>query len=173
MFAPHDGQRVTVHPYRRMMGFLMRGRNESAVYFEQRLDLSRTLPWLESHRARLFPLVLHALASTLHERERLNRFTVGRRTYQRNGVYLSFAPFDLDGRFVCPDLRERVIALDARRLGRLPVAIGVASGETKVRPILGALRAGIVRTLVTDVATAEAVVALDEATLTPSDGGPR
>ena len=83
------------------------------------------------------------------------------------------APFDLDGRFVCPALRERVIALDARRLGRLPVAIGVASGENKVRPILGALRAGIVRTLVTDVATAEAVVALDEATLAPSDGGPR
>jgi DNA-binding transcriptional regulator LsrR (DeoR family) len=82
------------------------------------------------------------------------------------------APFDLDGRFVCPALRERVIALDARRLGRLPVAIGVASGDNKVRPILGALRAGIVRTLVTDVATAEAVVALDEATLTPSDGGP-
>ena len=83
------------------------------------------------------------------------------------------APFDLDGRFVCPALRERVIALDARRLGRLPVAIGVASGENKVRPILGALRAGVVRTLVTDVATAEAVVALDEATLTPATGGPR
>ena len=46
-------------------------------------------------------------------------------------------------------------------LGRVPVAIGVASGEAKVRPILGALRAGVVRTLVTDVATAEAVVALD------------
>jgi DNA-binding transcriptional regulator LsrR (DeoR family) len=83
------------------------------------------------------------------------------------------APFDLDGRFVCPVLRERVIALDARRLGRLPVAIGVASGENKVRPILGALRAGVVRTLVTDVATAEAVVALDEATLSPPDGGSR
>ena len=78
------------------------------------------------------------------------------------------APFDLDGRFVCPALRERVIAFEARRLGRLPVAIGVASGESKVRPILGALRAGIVRTLVTDVATAEAVVALDAATLDPT-----
>ena len=74
------------------------------------------------------------------------------------------APFDLDGRFVCPALRDRVIAFDARRLGRVPAAIGVAAGEAKVRPILGALRAGIVRTLVTDVATAEAVVALDEAT---------
>ena len=72
------------------------------------------------------------------------------------------APFDLDGAFVCPALRERVIAFDARRLGDVPVAIGVAAGEAKVRPILGALRAGIVRTLVTDVATAEAVVALAE-----------
>lgn len=78
------------------------------------------------------------------------------------------APFDLDGQFVCPALRERVIALDARRLGRIPVSIGVASGEGKVRPILGALRAGVMRALVTDVATAEAVVALDEATLAPS-----
>jgi len=81
------------------------------------------------------------------------------------------APFDLGGRFVCPALRDRVIAFDARNLGRVPAAIGVASGEAKVRPILGALRAGIVRTLVTDVATAEAVVALDEATLA-AHGGP-
>ena len=83
------------------------------------------------------------------------------------------APFDLDGRFVCPTLRERVIAFDARRLARIPVAIGVASGESKVRPILGALRAGTVRQLVTDVATAEAVVVLDEATLAGSSGRPR
>lgn len=75
------------------------------------------------------------------------------------------APFDLDGRFVCPALRDRVIAFDARRLGRVSAAIAVASGEAKVRPILGALRAGIVRTLVTDVATAEAVVALDASTV--------
>ena len=73
------------------MGFLLRGRNESAVYFEQRLDLTRTLPWLEERDARLFHLILHALASVLHDRERLNRFTVDRRTYQRSGVYLSFA----------------------------------------------------------------------------------
>jgi DNA-binding transcriptional regulator LsrR (DeoR family) len=74
------------------------------------------------------------------------------------------APFDLHGRFVCPALQERVIAFDARDLRRVPVGIGVASGESKVRPILGALRSGIVRTLVTDVMTAEAVVALDDAT---------
>lgn len=71
------------------------------------------------------------------------------------------APFDLDGHFVCPALRKRVVAFDARRLGRIPVSIGVASGEGKVRPILGALRTGVVRTLVTDLASAEAVLALD------------
>lgn len=74
------------------------------------------------------------------------------------------APFDLDGQFVCPALRDRVIAFDARQLGGVPASIGVASGEGKVRPILGALRAGIMRTLVTDVATATAVVALDQTT---------
>lgn len=79
------------------MLFLMRGRNESAVYFEQRLDLSKTLPWLAARnqravsKASLFHLVLHTMASVLHERERLNRFTLGKKTYQRRGVFLSFA----------------------------------------------------------------------------------
>jgi DNA-binding transcriptional regulator LsrR (DeoR family) len=83
------------------------------------------------------------------------------------------APFDLHGRFVCPALHDRVIAFDARELGRVPVAIGVAAGEGKVRPILGALRAGVVRTLVTDVATAEAVIVLDDATVPAPRGRAR
>jgi DNA-binding transcriptional regulator LsrR (DeoR family) len=73
------------------------------------------------------------------------------------------APFDLHGAFVCPALRDRVLAFDARGLGGVPTSIGVGSGARKVRPILGALRSGAVRTLVTDVDTAEAVVALDDA----------
>jgi hypothetical protein len=97
MFGPHDGVRVRPHPYRRMMLFLMRGRNESAVYFEQTLDLTKTMPWIAEwnartdHRATLFHIVLHGLSSVLHERERLNRFTVGRRTFQRKAVFLTFA----------------------------------------------------------------------------------
>lgn len=71
------------------------------------------------------------------------------------------APFDVRGAFVCPALRDRVLAFDARSLGNVPTSIGVGSGERKIQPILGALRAGVVRTLVTDVATAEAVAALD------------
>ena len=73
------------------------------------------------------------------------------------------SPFDIDGRFVCDALRERTIAFDARDLGRIPVRIAVAGGETKVAPILGALRGGMLTTLVSDEPTAEAVIALDDA----------
>jgi deoxyribonucleoside regulator len=68
------------------------------------------------------------------------------------------APFDAEGRFVCDALRDRVIAFDARRLSSVPITIGVAGGLSKVEPILGALRGGLVTTLVTDVRTAEAVL---------------
>ena len=74
------------------------------------------------------------------------------------------SPFDMDGRFVCPTLRDRTIAFDARELPGVPVRIGVAGGPDKIRPILGALRSGILTALVTDQETAEAVVALDDAT---------
>jgi DNA-binding transcriptional regulator LsrR (DeoR family) len=73
---------------------------------------------------------------------------------------LLIAPFDLAGRFVGDELRERTIAFDARRLDRVPVRIAVAGGPSKVRPILGALRAGAVTALVSDVRTAAAVAAL-------------
>lgn len=73
---------------------------------------------------------------------------------------LLIAPFDLTGHFVGKELHKRVIAFDARELPRVPVTIGVGGGPSKVRPILGALRARAVNTLVTDVRSAEAVVEL-------------
>jgi DNA-binding transcriptional regulator LsrR (DeoR family) len=71
------------------------------------------------------------------------------------------APYDIDGRFVGDALRARTIAFDARQLTRVPVTIAVAVGPDKVAPILGALRAGVVKVLITDVRTAEAVATLD------------
>lgn len=79
---------------------------------------------------------------------------------------LLIAPYDLGGRFVGEALRDRTIAFDARELPRVPVRIAVSGGATKVRPMLGALRTGVVTTLVTDVRTAEAVLELEQA------GGP-
>jgi deoxyribonucleoside regulator len=79
------------------------------------------------------------------------------------------APFDLEGRWVGrEELRPRTIAFDAPDLARVPHAIAIAGGATKVAPILGALRAGIAGSLVTDVATARAVLALDDETREPA-----
>jgi deoxyribonucleoside regulator len=78
------------------------------------------------------------------------------------------APYDLAGRFTHRDeLRRRTIAFDAPDLRGVPLSIAVAGGRSKVAPILGALRAGIVDSLVTDVATATAIVALDDETREP------
>ncbi|MEW5992047.1 MAG: sugar-binding domain-containing protein [Chloroflexota bacterium] len=68
-------------------------------------------------------------------------------------------PFDREGRFVGQSIRERIIAVEPEALARVPVTIAVAAGSSKVVPLLGALRTGCIRILVTDVATAEAVIA--------------
>jgi hypothetical protein len=92
-----DGRLAEVPAYRRMMPYLMRGKSESVVYFEQLLDVSRAGIWLDAWnaaggpRATVFHLVLGGLAEVLHERPRLNRFVVGRRIYQRDRVQISFA----------------------------------------------------------------------------------
>ena len=69
------------------------------------------------------------------------------------------------GRFVCPALRDRVHRVRcARAGGRARSRSASARANARSEPILGALRSGAVWTLVTDVATAEAIVDLDEAT---------
>src|SRR6185436_8851011 len=82
---------------RRFVPYLMRGRNESAVYHEQICDLTRTRPWLRAFNhaheqpATLFHLFLYAFARVLHARPGVNRFVSGGRIYQRRKVELSFA----------------------------------------------------------------------------------
>ena len=98
LFGRFDGTPAQDVPaYRRMIPFIMRGRNESAVYFEQVVDLTRTLPWIErfnaasEHRISVFHVLLGALARTLADRPRLNRFVSGLRLWDRKGIWLSFA----------------------------------------------------------------------------------
>jgi len=88
-----------------MMPFVMRGRNEAAVYFTQRLDVGPTLAWIEAQRAAgrdvsFFQVVLAAFVRTLAERPKMNRFVSGGRLYDRRGISISFAVkkrFDDDG----------------------------------------------------------------------------
>ncbi|MFZ5441763.1 MAG: 2-oxo acid dehydrogenase subunit E2 [Myxococcota bacterium] len=84
---------------RAIMPLLMKGRTESTVYFEQELDVTETLRFLEhvnagrapAERLTLFHVFMWAVAAALHERPRLNRFISGGRIWQRKGVWLSFA----------------------------------------------------------------------------------
>jgi len=84
-------------PVRRIMPYLMRGRNESAVYHETLWDISRTRRWLKAYNrahaqhATLFHLFTYACARGLHARPGLNRFVASGRIYQRREVSISFA----------------------------------------------------------------------------------
>lgn len=98
LFSRPDGALVPDLPrVRRVMPYLMVGRNESAVLHESVYDLSRTGPWLEAYArshaepATLFHLLVFAFARALHERPGLNRFVSGGRIYQRRAVTVSFA----------------------------------------------------------------------------------
>ncbi|MBK7860363.1 MAG: hypothetical protein IPJ65_17475 [Archangiaceae bacterium] len=99
LFRRPDGALVTDVPAtRRIMPFIMPTRTESAVYFEQELDLTRTLPFLERFnaehletRAGLFHLFTWAAVRALHRRPRLNRFVVGSHLYQRDGIWVSYS----------------------------------------------------------------------------------
>jgi len=66
--------------------------------------------------------------------------------------------FDAEGRFLDCEWNDRVVGLSARDLLAIPTTIGVATGGHKVAAILGALRGGMLKVLVTDTATAQALL---------------
>jgi len=98
LFRRPDGDLVKDLPaVRGIVPYLMRRRNESAVYHESSYDVGRARSWLRAYnrshaqRATLFHLFLYACVQALHLRPGLNRFASGGRVYQRRGVSVSFA----------------------------------------------------------------------------------
>jgi hypothetical protein len=79
-----------------MANILFPRRNDAVVYFEEAIDITETLPWIEAWnasgkpKATLFALLLFATQRALHEHPRMNRFVAGRELFQRDGVWLSF-----------------------------------------------------------------------------------
>lgn len=97
LFSRHDGDVVRGEsPMRRIMPYLMRGRNESIVYNDSVFQIEETRAWMKAYnrthaeRATLFHLLAYAVAQSLHARPELNRFVSGNRLYQRRGVQVSF-----------------------------------------------------------------------------------
>lgn len=73
-------------------------------------------------------------------------------------------PFDIQGRLLAPHMTERTIGMTLDALRGVPFSLAIAGGKHKVQPVLGALRAGLVSTLVTDRVTAELVLEHDAET---------
>jgi DNA-binding transcriptional regulator LsrR (DeoR family) len=66
--------------------------------------------------------------------------------------------FDAAGALIPSDLDDRVVGIDADTLRRIPRRIGIAGGESKHAALHAALTGGWVSVLVTDMASAEALL---------------
>jgi deoxyribonucleoside regulator len=66
--------------------------------------------------------------------------------------------FDVNGKIVGKDFSKRSVTIGVDDLLNIPVRVGVAGGNAKVKPILGALRGGYITHLVTDTITARQVL---------------
>ena len=89
-----DGDLLSVHPYRRLMFYIMPTRT-SQVYFERLIDARPLLAYLDEARTRFGANVTHAAvaasAAGLASTPRMNRFVAGRRLYQRQGTFMTFS----------------------------------------------------------------------------------
>ena len=68
--------------------------------------------------------------------------------------------FDASGHLIDWEGEARMIAVSPDQLRRARLVIGVAAGPAKAQAILGAARSGLVNALVTDSATAQALLDL-------------
>jgi DNA-binding transcriptional regulator LsrR (DeoR family) len=69
--------------------------------------------------------------------------------------------YDADGRVMPIELNERIVGIELGALRRVGCVIGVAGGEAKAEAILGALRGGHLKVLVTDSAAASKLCQLE------------
>lgn len=66
--------------------------------------------------------------------------------------------FDGNGKLVDTPVARCVVGISATDLAAIPIIVGVAGGESKIVPIIGASYAGLVNVLVTDDVTAQGIL---------------
>ena len=91
-----DGELIRgLHPYRRLMGYVMVSRNESVVYFDSYADVEDLLQYIERCERKFNVDISHCLVAAamigLAENPKMNRFSTGRRLYQRRGCAVTFS----------------------------------------------------------------------------------
>lgn len=66
--------------------------------------------------------------------------------------------FDIEGQEVPWIGQERLMAMSRSEFQRIPLSIGIATGREKTSAIIGAVRSGMINALITDIATANAIL---------------
>jgi pyruvate/2-oxoglutarate dehydrogenase complex dihydrolipoamide acyltransferase (E2) component len=84
-----------IDPYAMLMPYVMRGRNESAVYYSKSIDITPALEYLTDRKEHgnyvtVFNLIIAAIKRTVNERPKLNRFIAGRRVYQHKNFEVMY-----------------------------------------------------------------------------------
>ncbi len=84
-----------LHPYRRMLSFVMPRRNESVVYFDDYIKADALLDYIERTREKFHVDITHLLVNAavtgLRENPKMNTFVSGQRLYSRNHVAVTFS----------------------------------------------------------------------------------
>jgi hypothetical protein len=84
-----------IHPYRRLMPYIMQTRNESVVYFDHFVDATQLVDYVRQTKEKfggdMTHCVVAACAVGLSRVPSLNQFVMGRRLYQRRGNHIAFS----------------------------------------------------------------------------------
>jgi hypothetical protein len=85
-------------PTKRIMPYIMRGRNESAFYFEQTMSLHKTDAFIRAfndaypqHPIGVQHILMRSIVEVMTRYPTLNRFVVGGRLYQRSEIWFSYS----------------------------------------------------------------------------------
>lgn len=99
LFRRPDGDLVkNESPVRAIMPYIMRGRNESAFYFEQQISLHKTDAYIrafnDAHPSTpigVQHILMRAVAIVMSRFPTMNRFVAGGRLYQRSDIWFSYS----------------------------------------------------------------------------------
>ncbi len=91
-----DGTLVTEgDPMIHIMPYVMRGRNESAVYYTNTIDIDHIQKYIKERRKdgvrlTVFNVIMAAVLQVFHSRPNMNRFVAGRRLYAHHDVEILY-----------------------------------------------------------------------------------
>lgn len=139
LFGRKDGVYLKdIDPFMRFFPYIMKGRNESAVYFSQQIDVTELKAYIRQRNRNvavtrdgamvtIFHAVITGMVKTVTERPHMNRFIMGRRLYQRDAFSVSFVmkrEFSEEG-------KEEILTLHFKPDDTLDTISRKISGEVK------------------------------------------